>query len=52
MGAEVLIDTSVWISFFRKKDPGLTERIATLLKTGRAIYTGVIALELLNGANG
>lgn len=52
MDADVLIDTSVWISFFRKKDPGLTERIATLLKTGKAVYTGVIALELLNGAKG
>jgi predicted nucleic acid-binding protein len=52
MDAKVLVDTSVWITFFRKKDPELTERIATLLKSGRAVYTGIIALELINGAKG
>jgi predicted nucleic acid-binding protein len=52
MDAKVLVDTSVWITFFRKKDPGLTDRIATLLKSGRAVYTGIIALELINGAKG
>ena len=52
MDAKVLVDTSVWITFFRKKDSELTERIATLLKSGRAVYTGIIALELINGAKG
>jgi len=52
MDAKVLVDTSVWITFFRKKDSELTERIATLLKSGKAVYTGIIALELINGAKG
>jgi len=52
MDAKVLIDTSGWITFFRKKDTELTERIAMLLKSGRAVYTGIIALELINGAKG
>lgn len=52
MSGRVLIDTSVWIDFFRGKDAGLTEQIAVLLKSGRAVYTGIIAIELLNGAKG
>lgn len=52
MDAKVLVDTSVWISFFRGKDSELIERIASLLKSGRAVYTGIIALELINGAKG
>jgi hypothetical protein len=52
MGDKVLIDTSVWIEFFRRSKPELTERIATLLKSGRAACTGIIALELVNGAKG
>jgi predicted nucleic acid-binding protein len=52
MDAKVLIDTSVWIAFFGKKDSKLIERVATLLKSGRAVYTGIIALELINGAKG
>lgn len=52
MRDRVLIDTSVWIDFFRKKDAELLERISILLKSGRAVYTGIIALELMNGAKG
>ncbi|MEJ2696150.1 MAG: PIN domain-containing protein [Candidatus Sulfobium sp.] len=52
MAGEVLVDTSVWIAFFREKNLSLAERIASLLKSGRAVYTGIIALELINGAKG
>ena len=52
MAAKVLVDTSVWIAFFRGKDVQLTERIASLLKSQSAVYTGIVALELLNGAKG
>ncbi len=52
MDVKVLIDTSVWIAFFRGQDHELIERIAALLKSGRAVYTGIIALELINGAKG
>lgn len=50
MSDRVLIDTSVWIDFFRKKDSKLIEKIAVLLEKQRAAYTGIIALELINGA--
>ncbi len=52
MDAKVLVDTSAWISFFRGKDPRLTEQISSLLESGRAVCTGIIALELINGAKG
>jgi len=52
MKDRVLIDTSVWIDFFRKKDPELIKKIATLLESGSAAYTDIIALELINGAKG
>jgi len=52
MNGKVIIDTSVWVDFFRGLDAGLVEKVSVLLKTGRAAYTGIIALELLNGAKG
>lgn len=52
MSGRVLIDTSVWIDFFRKRDTGLIEKVAILLESESAVYTGVIALELINGAKG
>lgn len=50
MKDKVLIDTSVWINFFRNKDTDLIEKIATLLKSKSVVYTGLVAVELLNGA--
>ena len=52
MDAKVLVDTSIWIAFFRGRDLELIESIAPLLKSGRAVFTGIIALELINGAKG
>jgi len=52
MRDNVLIDTSVWVDFFRGKKPELIELIASVLKSGRAFCTDIIALELLNGAKG
>lgn len=52
MNGKVLVDTSVWIAFFRGKSPALTEHIGALLKSGRAVFSGIIALELIRGAKG
>jgi predicted nucleic acid-binding protein len=52
MEDKVLIDTSFWIEFFRRKKPELIERIASLLKSGRAFCSGIIALELIYGSKG
>lgn len=52
MKDKVLIDSSAWIDFFRNKESEYKEKIEFLLKSGRALYTGIIAIELINGAKG
>jgi predicted nucleic acid-binding protein len=49
MGDKILVDTSAWIDFFRKKDLGIYRLVSELLKEKRAVGTGIICLELLRG---
>ncbi|MEW6427458.1 MAG: PIN domain-containing protein [Thermodesulfobacteriota bacterium] len=46
---KVLIDTSVWISFFRKQEP-CYETVGGLIDEGRICCCGLILAELLQGA--
>jgi len=48
--ARILVDTSVWIDFFRKKEPAFTT-IAQLIDEDRICCTGIILSELMQGAN-
>lgn len=50
MSDKVLVDTSVWIAFFRNADPGVSERLSGLLRKGVPAYTGLIETELRRGA--
>ncbi|MHB8846441.1 MAG: type II toxin-antitoxin system VapC family toxin [Nitrospirota bacterium] len=50
MNDKVLVDTSVWISFFRHADPSVSEKLSALLRNGNPAYTGLIATELRRGA--
>jgi len=50
MPDKVVIDTSVWIEFFRKKGAVVSSRLRESLKVGQACYTGPIAVELYQGA--
>ena len=50
MSDKVLVDTSVWISFFRQADSEVSSRLKNLLKSGEPVYTGIIATELYRGA--
>jgi len=46
-----LIDTSVWIDYFRPKTtPKLKERVRDLLESGSVITCGIVLVELLRGA--
>ena len=45
----VLIDTSVWIEFFRNRDPNLVNVVRKLIKSNRAYLCGVPLSELLQG---
>ena len=50
MSDKVLVDTSVWISFFRHADSVVSVQLKQLLKSGAPLYTGIIATELYRGA--
>lgn len=50
MSAEILIDTSVWIDYFRKPDSETGEKIVKHLKRGSISTCGVIIFEVLQGA--
>lgn len=50
MGGNVLVDTSIWIDYFRAPKGVLFEAVTRLLKNQQAVFTGLIALELIRGA--
>ena len=49
---EVLVDTSIWIEFFRGRDRLLCDRVERLIVEERACCNGVVLGELLYGARG
>jgi len=50
MPDKILVDTSAWIEFFRKKESSISLRLREYLKLNQACYTGPIAVELYQGA--
>ncbi|MDZ4743712.1 MAG: PIN domain-containing protein [Verrucomicrobiota bacterium] len=49
----ILIDTSVWIEFFRKGGmKNIKSKVAILIKTDQAAFTCPVFMELLSGARG
>ena len=50
MPVSVLVDTSVWIEFFRKKDSSISSKLREYLELNLAWYTGPVAIELYQGA--
>ncbi len=50
MKDRVLVDTSVWIDFFRNKETSLRRQVIQALRDSNAYYTGIVALELYRGA--
>jgi predicted nucleic acid-binding protein len=50
MQDKVLIDTSVWIEFFRKRESNISYKLREYLKLNQACYTGPIAVEVYQGA--
>jgi len=49
VSGKVLVDTSVWIDFFRKVEPGYSLAI-TLMADERVCLVGIILAELMQGA--
>jgi tRNA(fMet)-specific endonuclease VapC len=50
MPDRILVDTSAWIEFFRKKESSISLMLREYLKLNQACYTGPIAVELYQGA--
>ncbi len=50
MPAEILVDTSLWIDFFRRPDNETGEKLVKQLKRGSVSTCGVIVFEVLQGA--
>ena len=50
MKDRVLVDTSVWIDFFRNKETSLRNQVIQVLRSRNAYYAGIIALELYRGS--
>jgi predicted nucleic acid-binding protein len=50
MPDRILVDTSAWIEFFRKKESSVSLILREYLKLNQACYTGPIAVELYQGA--
>lgn len=46
----VLVDTSVWIQFFRKKDSPVSSRLRNYLESNQVYCTGPVVVELYQGA--
>ncbi len=49
---KIIIDTSVWSEFFRRRKEGKTENVEvlkTLIKEGRAVMPGIVKQEILSG---
>jgi len=49
MNPQVLIDTSIWVEYFRGKDQELVESVKHLIRTRRATLCGIVLSEILAG---
>lgn len=47
---EYLVDTSIWVDFFRGKSPAIKDRIFELIASERIYCNGMVIYELLRGA--
>ena len=50
MTDKVLIDTSIWVDFFRKRNSAVSTKLREYLKLNQVCYTGPIFVELYQGA--
>jgi len=48
----VLVDTSAWIDFFRRRDGNVGDTVADLIERDQAILAGPVMAELLRGIRG
>jgi predicted nucleic acid-binding protein len=46
----VLVDTSVWVEYFRRGNPDLSARLDQLMEEGRICIPAIVLAELIQGA--
>ena len=49
MNTGIIVDTSVWIEFFRKPESPLTLHLNLLLRERRVVMAGMVLAEILQG---
>jgi predicted nucleic acid-binding protein len=49
MNTKIIVDTCVWIEFFRNQKSDLTRHLSTLLREQRVVMIGMIMAEILQG---
>lgn len=49
-GDRVLIDTSVWIAFFRNTSPEISEKVEDLISNAEVCVPHIVIAELIQGA--
>lgn len=49
MSRKVLVDTSIWVEFFRGKNQKIKTHVSNLIKSQRACLAGVVMAELFHG---
>jgi len=47
--SNVLVDTSVWISFFRGSEASVGDAFDTLLSENRVVLCGIVEMEIVQG---
>lgn len=49
MNTNIIVDTSVWIEFFRNDNSPVSSHLKSLLRSGQIAMTGMILAEILQG---
>lgn len=49
MSTGIIVDTSVWVEFFRAPSSPLTRHLLGLLRSNRVVLVGMVLAELLQG---
>ncbi|MCG6536448.1 MAG: PIN domain-containing protein [Syntrophales bacterium LBB04] len=49
MNTKIVVDTSVWIEFFRNSESSLSRHLSTLLRERRVVMVGLVLAEILQG---
>lgn len=49
MKHRVLVDTSIWVEFFRGKNQKVKDYVSSLIKSQQACLAGVVIAELFHG---